>query len=123
MRIFKTKRFAKWAKKEGLADKMLVQAVEEMGQGLVDADLGGHVFKKRIASRGQGKRGSFRTILAFKLADKAFFIFGFAKNKLDNINKEQLNQLKILSSLFMRYSNDELNRALNANELIEVCDE
>lgn len=120
MRVFKTKRFVKWAKKEKLTDAALCQAVREMEEGLVDAQLGEHVYKKRVASKGRGKRGSLRTILAFKVSDKTFFIFGFAKNKLENISQEQLSQLKILSSLFMRYDHDELQRALDENELIEV---
>ena len=67
MRIFKTKLFSKWARKEKLGDKQLIQAIQEMERGLVDGDLGGHVYKKRIALGGQGKRGSLRTILAFKV--------------------------------------------------------
>jgi len=39
-------------KKAGLADDALCNAVSEMAQGLVDADLGGHVVKKRVALPG-----------------------------------------------------------------------
>jgi hypothetical protein len=35
-----------------------------MANGLIDADLGGGIVKKRIALPGQGKRGSTRTLLA-----------------------------------------------------------
>jgi hypothetical protein len=49
MRIFKTRLFAKWARKEKLTDRLLQQAIHEMEQGLLDADLGGCVYKKRIA--------------------------------------------------------------------------
>ena len=63
MRIFKTKVFARWASKEKLSDKCLCQAVNEMEQGLIDANLGGHVYKKRIALEGRSKRSSVRTIL------------------------------------------------------------
>lgn len=67
MRIYKTKWFAKWARKEGLVDEALQDAVAEMNDGLVDADLGGHVYKKRAAIAGQGKRGGLRSLLAFKV--------------------------------------------------------
>ncbi|HLD84156.1 MAG TPA: type II toxin-antitoxin system RelE/ParE family toxin [Coxiellaceae bacterium] len=123
MRVFKTKRFTKWAKKERLTDATLFKAVREMGQGLVGARLGGQVYKKRIGAEGRGKRGSFRTILAFKMSEKAFFIFGFAKHQLANIDEEQLDQLKILASCFMRYDDHALKHALKENELIEVYDE
>jgi len=48
MRVFKTRRFARWADKEGVADAALLAAVEEMSRGLIDANLGGHVFKKQL---------------------------------------------------------------------------
>lgn len=49
MRIFKTPVFAKWARQEKLTDGQLRQAVKEMEQGLIEADLGGHIYKKRVA--------------------------------------------------------------------------
>ena len=79
MRIFKTKLFHQWASKEGLNDAALCRAVDEIERGLIDANLGGRVFKKRVAIQGRGKSGGLRTLLAFKHEDKAFFIYGFAK--------------------------------------------
>jgi hypothetical protein len=46
MQIFQTKWFAHWASKEGLSSQVLCAAVTEISQGLVDANLGGHVIKK-----------------------------------------------------------------------------
>lgn len=57
-----------------LADDALIQAVSEMAQGLVDADLGGHVVKKRVALPGRGKRRGARTIVATNLGDRWFFL-------------------------------------------------
>jgi hypothetical protein len=70
MRIFTTKWFMQWAAKEGLTDEALRTAVAEMEQGLIDASLGGHVYKKRVGVQGRGKRGGVRTLLAFKTDDK-----------------------------------------------------
>jgi hypothetical protein len=81
MQAFKTKWFAKWASSQKLTDEALTGAVAEMKQGLVDAELGGQVVKKRVALPGKGKRGSTRTLVAFRQGDKAFFIYGFAKNE------------------------------------------
>lgn len=72
MQIFKTKWFAHWANKEGLSSQALCAAVTEISQGLVDANLGGHIVKKRVALGGRGKSGGVRTLLAFKLKDTAF---------------------------------------------------
>jgi len=73
MRIIKNKVFHKWAAKEGLSDAAILAAVNEMERGLIDAELGGHVVKKRIAVDGRGKSSGLRTILAYKVASKVFF--------------------------------------------------
>jgi len=64
-------------RKVGLTDAMLRVAVEEMSRGLIDASLGGHIVKKRVARTGFGKRGGYRTIVAKKVDQHWFFLFGF----------------------------------------------
>ena len=63
-RVFKTRQFSKWMRKTDLSDDVLCLAVREMVSGLVDADLGGDVLKKRVALPGRGKRGGVRTLVA-----------------------------------------------------------
>ena len=65
-RSFKTKTFSRWMKKTGLQDTNLLEAIKEMEGGLIDADLGGHVYKKRVALNGLGKRSGGRTLVASK---------------------------------------------------------
>jgi hypothetical protein len=95
--IIKTKKFDRWARKAALIDTLLCQAVEEMVKGLIDADLGGGVFKKRIALPGKGKSGSVRTLLATNRHDRWFFVFGFEKNDRGNITTKELEALLIAS--------------------------
>ena len=64
MKIYKNRTFDRWARKEGLNNLSLCNAVNEMAAGLYDADLGGGLFKKRIAKPGKGKSGGFRTLVA-----------------------------------------------------------
>lgn len=122
MRIIKTKAFSKWAAKEGLTDEILNTAVSEMKQGLIDADLGGYVMKKRVATNRQGKRSSTRTLVAYKAADKAFFLFGFTKNVRANINTDELKVLKHLAKELFSYSDKQLLDAIAYGALIEVED-
>ena len=110
MRIFKNKAFIKWASKEGLNDEVLRNAVTEIEQGLVDADLGGYVFKKRVAISGRGKSGGARTLLAYKVGGKAFFIYGFAKNTRANIKDDELKGLKAYASVLFGYNDIALKR-------------
>ena len=119
MQVFKTKWFAKWAAGQRLSDEALILAVAEIGHGLVDAELGGHVIKKRVALPGQGKRGA-RTLVAFRRDDKAFFIYGFAKNERTNIGVKELKALKLLAREVLSYTHAALTKAIGAGELIEV---
>ncbi len=120
MQAFKTKGFAKWASGEGLGDDALVSAVAEMEQGLIDARLGGQVVKKRVALPGRGKRGSTRTLVAFKQGDKAFFIYGFAKNERANVSDKELRALKLLAKELLSYQVPALAKAMQAGALIEI---
>ena len=120
MNVFKTKVFARWADGEGLSDKALASAVAEMGQGLIDARLGGQVVKKRVALPGRGKRGSTRTLVAFRQREKAFFVYGFAKNERADISDKELRALKSLAKELLNYPAVSLTKAMKAGELIEI---
>jgi hypothetical protein len=120
MRIFKNKAFTKWAAKEGIGDDTLRIAVDEMEQGLIGAELGGHVVKKRVAVGGRGKSGGVRTLVVYKLGQKAFFVYGFAKNARANISTDELKVLKHLAKELLSYSNKSLIEAMKHGVLNEV---
>lgn len=120
MRIFKNILFDKWAKKMSLKDDVLKIAIDEIIAGLYDANLGGHLFKKRIGIKGKGKRGGARTILAFKKDDKALFIYGFAKNDKSNINEDEEKLCKKIADVFLSWSGNYINIAIKNKEIIEV---
>jgi hypothetical protein len=120
MRIFKTRLFNRWAADEKVTDEMLVSAVDEMERGLIDANLGGHVYKKRIAIQGRGKSGGVRTIIAYRIEDKAFFVYGFAKNTRPNISADELKAFKKLASDLLVYSDAILEQSIVDGKLFEV---
>lgn len=120
MRVFQTKVFRKWASKEKLDEEELLDAVEEIERGLVDASLGGSLFKKRVARTGEGKSGGFRTILAYREEERTVFLYGFAKNERENIDKKDLKFLKAIGSELLGYSDDELDDAVKAGALVEL---
>ena len=91
-------------------------------KGIIDADLGGHVVKKRVAPSGQGKRGGARTIVATKMADRWFFLFGFSKNERANIGKDELKVLQEVAKDFLAFNEHQLTNALAVGEIMEVCD-
>jgi len=92
-----TKAFRKWASQEGLSEISLAQAATEVRNGIVDARLGGFLVKKRVARQGQGKRGSYRTILmvANVQEDRLVFMNGFAKNDRESLTGPEVKALKL----------------------------
>lgn len=116
-KIYKNNNFTKWQKKSRLSDSDLVKAVAEMEDGLIDATLGGYLFKKRIAKKGMGKSGGFRTIVAAKQSIGWVFLFGFEKNESDNISGKELIALKEYAS---DYLFAHLTKLLKLNEIFEV---
>lgn len=122
-RTLKTKTFARWARKEGLADRALLRAVAEMEAGLVDARLGGGLFKKRVALPGRGKSGGARTIVAGNLRDRWVFLYGFAKKERDDIEDDELRALKRIADALLAIDQVALERAVKEGQLLEVRDD
>lgn len=120
MRIFKNKTFNKWAKEEDIENDILLKVVEELQNGLFEANLGGCVYKKRISMDGKGKRGGARIIVAFKLNEITVFIYGFSKKQKGNITKKEEDALKELAKMYFSYSEEQLDEAVNAGKFIEV---
>lgn len=119
-RIFKTRVFVRWMQKTDLSDELLVNAVAEMQRGLVDADLGGGVFKKRIALPNRGKSGSVRTLIATNKNDRWFFVLGFEKNQRDNIEKTELIALKEAAKTMLTLSEGQLQSVITTQKLKEI---
>ncbi len=119
MRIFKTKLFAKFARRERIPDASLSEAIERAGEGLIDADLGGGIIKQRVARQGQGRSGGYRTLIAYRSGDFAVFLFGFAQKDRDNIDDEEL---EVLQATARQWLGDATNipRDAEAGILIEV---
>ena len=122
MRIYKTKVFARFARKERVSDESLSEAIDRANQGLVDANLGGHVIKQRVARKGQGRSGGYRVLIAFRIKDLAILLYGFAKNERDNIDEQELATLKDLAAAWMS-SNENVQRDYKIGLLLEVKDE
>ena len=123
MRAFKTKEFKRFACKEKISDDDLCTAVARAERGLVDANLGHGLIKQRVARKGQGRSGGFRTIIAYRYGDKCYFVYGFAKNEMDNILDDDLQRVQTYSETLMALSNTLLDAALKAKKIEEVmCD-
>ena len=120
MRVFKTRVFDRWAGKADVTDSALLKAVADIERGLIDADLDSNLFKQRVALPGRGKSGITRTLLATRFAGTLYFLFGFEKKDRDNITQRELGIYQSLASSLVMLSNEQIETALKANELMEV---
>lgn len=119
-RIFKRRDFARWQTGERLPDTVLCKAVREMESGLVDADLGGLLYKKRVARPGSGKSGGYRTLLAARIGSRYVFLHGFPKSATANITREEKRALQFAGQVFLELPVGNLSKALQSGVLLEV---
>ncbi|WP_455228373.1 type II toxin-antitoxin system RelE/ParE family toxin [Kingella denitrificans] len=123
MRIFANRWFARFADKQNIGDDDLREAVSRAERGLIDADLGGGVIKQRIARKGQGKSGGFRSVVLFRQGERAFFVYAFAKSDRDNIDQNELSTYKTAAAVYLNYTDDELALFLKQGTLMEISHE
>jgi hypothetical protein len=122
-RVFKNGWFERFARKEKLSDVALLDAVARAESGLIDADLGGGVIKQRVARRGEGKSGGYRTLILYRQGDRAIFAFGFAKNAQANTSKSDLALLRQAAAEALNWTGKELDRLAASGTLTEIRNE
>jgi hypothetical protein len=120
MRIFKTKWLARFARREGIDDQSLREAIERAEQGLIDADLGGGLIKQRVARPGRGRSGGYRMIVGYRVKDRAVFLLGFAKNERENIEDNELLTLRSQAERWLVADADRLQKELELGNLQEI---
>jgi hypothetical protein len=120
MRIFISRWFQRFARKEGIADAALREAVFRADKGQIDADLGGGVIKQRIARPGQGRSKGYRTIILFRRGAKAFFVYGFSKSQRVNIDDDEQGQFKEAAKHVLALTEKQLAELLKRGDFEEV---
>ena len=98
----------------------MADAIARAERGLIDASLGRFLIKQRIGRPGQGRSGGYRTIVLFRDADRAVFLFGFAKNERDNISAADEQDLADFGALLLAIDVTELAAAVTSGELVEI---
>ena len=122
MRVFKGKHFSRWATGESISDADLCETATKAFSGQYDADLGGYLFKMRIARRDGGKSGGFRTILGFRKSDSAriFFLYGFPKNARANITSREQTALSANASALVDADDRQIDALKAKGTIVEL---
>ena len=122
-RVFKYTRFSRFASKEGITDHELLEAVNLLEDDQADANLGGDVYKVRIARQGEGKSGGHRVIVYFRNEYRTFFSYGFSKNDRDNISRKELKRFKEDAKIRLSFTDEEIEFHLRKGTFIEIKEE
>jgi hypothetical protein len=119
-RVYKTKPFARFARKARISEAELWRAAQRANEGIIDADLGGGVVKQRIARSGEGKSGGSRSILLFRKNTRAVFVYGFEKKDRAAIGPDELEAFRELANVILSYSPEQMAEQISKGTLISV---
>jgi hypothetical protein len=78
------------------------------------------LIKQRIARKGQGRSGGYRTIIAYRTGIRALFVYGFAKSERENIEDDELEGLRVFAQEALNWSDDQVEELLAADKWTEV---
>jgi len=122
MQVFKTRWFARFARHEDISDKCLCEAIKRAERGMIDADLGGGLIKQRVARKGQGRSGGYRVIVAYRIRNRAVFLYGFAKSDQENIGRDELISWRQVADYWISADATRIRVGLGDGAIMEVED-
>ena len=117
MSLYKTRPFSRLARKAGVTDDALKDAVEEMRKGIIHADLGGSVYKQRVALLGRGKRAGSRVIVVANLLDRWIFVHCYLKGNKADISPDEAYAFKEFARIYLDLSREKILTAVERGVL------
>jgi hypothetical protein len=120
VRVFKNTWFNRFASKEGITDNELLEIVNKLEAKQADANLGGDVYKMRVARQGEGKSGGNRVIVYFRSEFRTLFAYGFAKSDRDNIDQGELAAFKSRAKETFLLTDEQIESRIKKGSLIEI---
>jgi hypothetical protein len=107
----------RFARRFGIDD----QALRDTVNGPCDADLGGGVFKYRLARQGEGSSGGARALIAMKVGQRAVLMFGFEKKDQANIGLDELKEYRKAAKIYLGFSEVEISAIVKGKALFETA--
>ena len=120
MRIFKNTWFTRFAERESITDGEMREMANQLEEGKAEANLGGGVYKVRVARSGEGKSGGYRVIVFFRSEERTFFVYGFSKSDRDNIDEGELKEFKKRAKRAFSLTDEQIRDRLKKRIYIEV---
>ena len=91
--------------------------MNELEQGIWEANYGGDVYKKRVARQGEGKSGGYRSIIIFRSERITYYNYGFPKSEKSDITERFY---KKRAEDFLKLTDEQIQARLNEGSLIEI---
>jgi hypothetical protein len=123
MRAYKTKEFARLARKGGVDDPSLRQAIARAETGLIDATIGKFLIKLRVARQNEGRSGGFRTIAFHRQGDRVVFLHLFAKNAQGNLTNAELAAYREFAKHLAALTAEQISKLIEQKKWIEIGNE
>ena len=117
-----TKWFLRWVRKTDLSNVVLEEALANLEKGLSVADLGKNLYKVRVKREGQGKSSGYRTIVVYRERKRAIFLYGFAKNEMENLTSKELHYFQKLGNDLLKLNRSQIEIAIKDNVLFDLED-
>lgn len=117
-----TKWFLRWVRKTDLSNVFLEEALANLEKGLSVADLGKNLYKVRVKREGQGKSSGYRTIVVYREKKRAIFLYGFAKNEMENLTSKELHYFQKLGNDLLKLNRSQIEIAIKDNVLFDLED-
>ena len=91
--------------------------------GAGEADLGGGLFKKRVARPGGGKRGGYRVIVACRRpgTERVLFTYAFAKNAASTLTPQGHEALAKVAEAFLTADDGQVAALVASGDASEVA--
>jgi hypothetical protein len=116
IRVFKTARFSRAAKKARISDAELCAAISQVELGQAD-DLGGGVFKQRLDTN------RHRSIILARAGSFWLYEYLFAKKDRANISQSDLINYRVLAKAYSGLTSGQFTRLLEDGDIEEICND
>jgi hypothetical protein len=115
--------FRRWAIRVAVSRAELQDVAARLERGLIDANLGGNLYKQRIALPGRGRSGGARAIIATRFAGIVVFLYGFEKNERESVTEREIELYRGIARELLAMNENQTACALAEGVLWEVTDE
>jgi hypothetical protein len=116
LRVFAFKDFIRFARKFPISDESIWDVVRSQP----DSNLGGGLYKYRIARSGEGSRGGGRVLIALKMEDRAILMFAWEKKEMENIKPNELKAYRDLAKIYLGFTDSKMTQLVKERVLVEI---